>query len=134
MCCEHKKKADSTSHEHMQELSVQVEIRFEHSLVNCGGFFMSVCFVLYLSGTGHVAHYLSHSIPCHVADETVLLLFILSVSVAEEVLCSGHDHQGLVHLNDVFYLPVDKLFEHLFTDCKFQRDFLAFRKTYGECE
>lgn len=47
-------------------------------------------------------------------------------------MCVGHEHQGLTHLNEVFYIPVEKLYEHLFTDSVFFREFVQRRKTYGK--
>lgn len=35
-------------------------------------------------------------------------------------------------MNEVFSIPVDKMFEYLFTDSPFFRSFAETRKTYGE--
>ncbi|CAD5123225.1 DgyrCDS11585 [Dimorphilus gyrociliatus] len=50
------------------------------------------------------------------------------VFVGENV-CESHEHGGKMALNDVFGLDVDYMFELLFTDSQFYRDFLASRKT-----
>lgn len=54
------------------------------------------------------------------------------IGVDAEVLCEGHEHQGFNGLDEVFHMSVDQLFEYLFTDHQFYRDFVEARKTYGK--
>ena len=51
---------------------------------------------------------------------------------SEEVVCSGHSHLQKMYLDEVFCIPVDKMFEYLFTDSVFFRQFVTSRKTYGK--
>lgn len=46
-----------------------------------------------------------------------------------ENACDNHEHGGKMALDEVFGLDVDYVFEILFTDSQFYRDFLASRKT-----
>lgn len=59
---------------------------------------------------------------------SVFFIFLL----VEEVRCDNHDHPGFVTLNEVFDLSCDQIFELLFTESDFYRDFVTARKTYGE--
>lgn len=45
-----------------------------------------------------------------------------------EVVCSDHDHLPKLACNEVYQIPVDKLFELIFTDCPFFRHFTRARK------
>ncbi|CAH1797340.1 unnamed protein product [Owenia fusiformis] len=46
-----------------------------------------------------------------------------------EVACTGHDHMNLTMINDIYEFSVDQMFEMLFTDSKFSKDFTEARKT-----
>lgn len=45
-----------------------------------------------------------------------------------EVVCSDHDHFPKLACNEVYQIPVDKMFELIFTDCPFFRHFTRARK------
>ncbi|KAL3886103.1 hypothetical protein ACJMK2_026124 [Sinanodonta woodiana] len=45
-----------------------------------------------------------------------------------EVVCSEHDHLPKLAHNEVYQMPVDKLFELILTDCPFFRNFTEARK------
>ncbi|XP_029636054.1 protein Aster-B isoform X4 [Octopus sinensis] len=47
-----------------------------------------------------------------------------------EIICTGHEHFSKTYMNEVFSIPVDKMFEYLFTDSPFFRHFAEVRKTY----
>lgn len=47
-----------------------------------------------------------------------------------EIICTEHDHFSKTYMNEVFSIPVDKMFEYLFTDSPFFRCFAETRKTY----
>lgn len=47
-----------------------------------------------------------------------------------EIICTEHDHFSRTYMNEVFSIPVDKMFEYLFTDSPFFRSFAETRKTY----
>ena len=51
--------------------------------------------------------------------------------VAGEVVCSEHDHLMKLAHNEVYQIPVNKLFELLFTDSEFYRMFINARKYTG---
>ncbi|XP_052804173.1 protein Aster-B-like isoform X2 [Mya arenaria] len=45
-----------------------------------------------------------------------------------EIVCSEHDHLSKLAHNEVYHIPVDTMFELLFTDCEFFRAFISARK------
>ncbi|KAI0212347.1 Protein Aster-B [Lamellibrachia satsuma] len=47
----------------------------------------------------------------------------------EEVLCEGHEHKNIQCLDEVFSIPIDRMFEILFSDTKLFRAFMEARKT-----
>jgi len=47
------------------------------------------------------------------------------------VLCEGHDHKNIQCLDEVFAIPIDKMFEILFSDSQLFRAFMEARKTSG---
>ena len=47
--------------------------------------------------------------------------------------CTSHEHNGFPSLDDVFNIPIDRLFDFIFTDSKLYLDFIAARKTFGKC-
>ena len=63
---------------------------------------------------------------CFRNNLSILLLYCL-----DDVQCTGHEHNGFTSLDDIFYIPVDRMYELLFTDSQMYKDFIAARKTYG---
>ena len=59
--------------------------------------------------------------------EVVAVVFV----VGSLVECSGHEHNGFTSLDDVFAIPVDRMFDLLFTDSQMYLDFIKARKTFG---
>ena len=60
-----------------------------------------------------------------------LHLVVVVVVVGSLVECSGHEHNGFTSLDDVFAIPVDRMFDLLFTDSQMYLDFIKARKTFG---
>ncbi|ELU06592.1 hypothetical protein CAPTEDRAFT_213042 [Capitella teleta] len=50
-----------------------------------------------------------------------------------EVECAGHEHLDIVGVDSVYAVSVDKMFEWLFSDSSFYRDFQETRKTFDLC-
>ena len=63
-------------------------------------------------------------------DHELNVVFFTLVGV---VTCSGHEHKNEhIYLDEVYHFNVDQLFELLFTDSEFYRNFLNARKTFGK--
>ena len=63
-------------------------------------------------------------------DHELNVVFFTLVGI---VTCSGHEHKKEhIYLDEVYHFNVDKLFELLFTDSEFYRNFLNARKTFGK--
>ena len=54
------------------------------------------------------------------------------VCTGGEVECAGHEHMELVGVDSTYNIPLDKLFEMIFTDSTFYSDFTKARKTFGK--
>ena len=49
-----------------------------------------------------------------------------------EYFCPGQDHLEKMYLDETFTMNIDQVFEALFTDSQFFRDFVSSRKTNGQ--
>lgn len=49
-----------------------------------------------------------------------------------EVVCTEHDHFTKLAHNEVYQLPLEKLFELMFTDCEFFRNFVEKARKYSD--
>ena len=54
------------------------------------------------------------------------------MALAGAVECVGHEHNGFTSLDDVFSIPIEQMFDYIFTESKLYLDFIAARKTFGE--
>ena len=57
---------------------------------------------------------------------------VLSESPPSVDPCSAHEHLEINAVDEVVDIPVDTLFQHIFTDSVVFRNFLNTRKTFGE--
>jgi len=67
------------------------------------------------------------------------LNLILNICVIVGVLvdcivdrCTEHFHFDIQVVDEILYIPIEKLFEHCFTDSPLYQQFVKNKKTYGE--
>ena len=66
-----------------------------------------------------------------ICTQCLHLVVVVVFVVGSLVECSGHEHNGFTSLDDVFAIPVDRMFDLLFTDSQMYLDFIKARKTFG---